>query len=248
MNYSIIYFSGTGNTEWVSENFQKIITSKGFRCTLDSITEYESAVESAMNADMIVLAMPIYAADIPRIMRSFIKNLSDMLCEACSAKRDVIFVNTFGYVNGAGLIRARQIMKDTCLSIKGYINIRMTNTAPSPKPLKYGSSMDITDKTRVLEKLDKAFCSLIAGRKVINGLGPIMFGGILIRRILLNGIRNNYRNLKVDMSSCTECMMCVENCPTESIRHEAGKFIFADTCEACMRCINHCPEKAVSNK
>ncbi len=54
--------------------------------------------------------------------------------------------------------------------------------------------------------------------------------------------RGKYRVLQ---ERCTECLLCVRDCPEENIRFENGKIVFGNTCDLCLRCIHHCPTEAI---
>ncbi len=44
---------------------------------------------------------------------------------------------------------------------------------------------------------------------------------------------------------CTDCNICVENCPVGAIKLINGKPFWTHKCESCMRCINVCPHRAI---
>ena len=44
---------------------------------------------------------------------------------------------------------------------------------------------------------------------------------------------------------CTDCNICVDNCPVNAIKLVGGKPFWTYKCESCMRCMNICPHKAI---
>jgi uncharacterized Fe-S center protein len=53
----------------------------------------------------------------------------------------------------------------------------------------------------------------------------------------------------VYVDGCTECGMCVENCPTDNVRLAKGRpFFDASWCPGCSNCIISCPEKCITPK
>ena len=48
----------------------------------------------------------------------------------------------------------------------------------------------------------------------------------------------------IDLASCTRCLKCVKDCPSDAITIETGAI--ADTCIHCGHCVAVCPETAVS--
>lgn len=45
--------------------------------------------------------------------------------------------------------------------------------------------------------------------------------------------------------ACTDCNICVENCPVGAIKLVHGKPFWTHKCESCMRCMNVCPHRAI---
>jgi len=162
----------------------------------------------------------------------------------------LFFINTFGYVNGHGVFKAFSLLKGTRFRTVGYINLRLTNTAPakakSLAPI--GESIPKEIQLKAEKHLDCFVQALSAGKKMIEGIGPHLLVGILIRRILRDAIKNNYQNMRVDMEKCSACMRCVKQCPVSCITYANGVFEFSSACEACMRCLNLCPNMAISNQ
>jgi ferredoxin len=44
---------------------------------------------------------------------------------------------------------------------------------------------------------------------------------------------------------CTDCNICVDNCPVGAIKIVHGRPFWTHKCESCMRCMNICPHRAV---
>ncbi|EGZ31153.1 4Fe-4S binding protein [Malacoplasma iowae] len=51
-----------------------------------------------------------------------------------------------------------------------------------------------------------------------------------------------------DQNKCEGCKMCINVCPTNSIRIVNNKSIIDDTCIACGACVNICPKEAIDLK
>lgn len=53
--------------------------------------------------------------------------------------------------------------------------------------------------------------------------------------------------LHVKKKKCTRCMMCVNNCPTNSLYiNKKGKIRVKTSCALCMRCCYNCPKDAIN--
>ncbi len=253
MKFITFYFSGTGNTKWIAGQFDEMARAAGHRNSSYSVFEINSIAgysDEILSADYIVLAFPLYGANIPRLMRSFISLMSGHLKQLRIANKKLIVVNNVGFVNGAGIFFMKKFIRNSPLEITIYLNIRTSNTAPSRKRNRavVGDKLPEVVKARAKGQLEKAITMAAEGRVLIQGAGPHLLMGCLIRRLLRNEIRDNYRRMSVDMEVCTECMTCVKNCPTKSIQLKDKSFLFSSSCEACMRCYNNCPVHAISSQ
>jgi ferredoxin len=98
------------------------------------------------------------------------------------------------------------------------------------------------------ERIVRSFAiKLLSGKKVYRGLfslpvdlliSPIAFGYYVAGRFFLSKtFIANY--------NCTNCGLCIRECPTASILLVNNRPYWKLSCESCMRCLNHCPEKAI---
>ncbi|MFW9923180.1 MAG: 4Fe-4S dicluster domain-containing protein, partial [Candidatus Thorarchaeota archaeon] len=45
--------------------------------------------------------------------------------------------------------------------------------------------------------------------------------------------------------SCTQCQVCIKECPNQNISLVDNQIIFDNRCIFCLRCINNCPEESI---
>ena len=249
MNVLTFYFSGSGNTEWVVRRWDGMLKGNGHTSRIAAVEAVDMAafVRDLPGAfDCIGFAYPVYAADIPRSMFGAIRGFA----EAASARPDVaknlFIINTFAYVNALGIFGARKLFRGTPFRVRSLLNVKMINSAPRKKA-KDLTGPDEARKRNAQRQLAAFLKRMEHGKNRVEGVGPQLLGGKLVRALLRRPIQNNYRRMRVDPQVCTGCMLCVRECPTHSIRYENPAFTFADTCEACMRCYHHCPVRAITN-
>jgi len=249
MNVLLFYFSGTGNTRWAAERLCGMLAERGHRAQAVAVetADMAAAARTAAAFDRIGFACPLYGADIPRIMRRSIRQFLDAATAVPGIPRKLFFISTFAYVNGSGVFEARRLLRHTPFQVESYVNIKMINSAPEKGARKSSADADAERRRSATRKLAEFVGRLESGRPCINGAGPQLLIGMLIRALLRNTIANNYRRMRVDLQACTRCLQCVRNCPVQCIQFAGEHFTFSESCEACMRCYHGCPVHAISN-
>ncbi len=79
MKIAIFYFSGTGNTWWVTEKIRTKLIEKENQVDVYSIErndlEWNILIPNILKSkDLIGIGYPLYSSNIPGIMKSWIKN------------------------------------------------------------------------------------------------------------------------------------------------------------------------------
>lgn len=176
-------------------------------------------------------------------MRAFLSRVVSLIGPLATAK-SAYAINTFGYVNAFGPNEMQTLLAGSGLILTAYVNIQLCNNVTSSKPLdraKLAKRMD-----RGYQELHRLAACLIADRKRIKGHGPQLLIGAMIRKKVPEAIAKFYQTLGVDGTTCIRCMVCIDNCPTGSIRLKGERFVFSAACTACMRCYNFCPIGAIT--
>ncbi|MBN2879353.1 MAG: EFR1 family ferrodoxin [Clostridia bacterium] len=248
---SIFYFSGTGNTKWIAEKLSQTLNSNMHTADCYTIEKQNEELTALINlalkqSDYIGFAFPLHGADAPRVMKEFFAMFVSIAAKLRQTSAKLMFLNTFGYVNGMGYFRAKKMLKKCGMPIDYYINFRLPNNSESKNYKLLGNNMPEKIKGAALSKIDRLVRALEKGRKNIQGIGPHLLPGIVIRKLLAEKIKESYNNFIIDASLCTKCMMCVKNCPTQSIEYSKDSFAFKSACDVCWRCIAMCPTGAIS--
>ena len=236
VDVAILFFSGTGNTEWASGFLAGRLEARGHRVCVHDL---EEGLPSGLEAcDRIVLVHPIYGANLPRLVMDVARR------PGFPAGLPLDVLATFGYVNALGYFRER---KELGLSIHSYYNLRMFNNVATPTvPARILPVAIRTGRRPAIEaSLDAIAESMATGERRIEGQGPYLLPGLVIGRLSRDRLRDNWKALSVDPGLCTHCLRCANSCPTASIEVAGTAFRFLETCTACMRCYNSCPNEAI---
>ncbi|NOU58478.1 EFR1 family ferrodoxin [Marinifilum caeruleilacunae] len=245
MKIELRYFTGTGNSLKVLRSCETIFSDLGHACNLSRISVPETNLHQS---DLIGFCFPVYAFDIPRICRNYLKSL-----RKCSKQQEVFILLTAGDKNEAGFAikQCTKILKKRNYKIIYSEVIQMPiNWTTSPKP-PFPPSDEEAEK--IISQAE-AISHKIAN-DIINGVKHHhkfnypkrysklkFYSDYLLFKYL--GIQNMWRSFAI-YNTCDGCGLCANICPTKSIKMLHKKPEWTKTCEQCMRCVNFCPKEAI---
>lgn len=233
----IIYFSATGNSEYVArklaENGERIISIPQ---AVDSGI-YEFDVEPNEKVGII---SPTYFWTIPSIVTDFIEKLKLKY----TVKPYLYYVGTFGTTTGAAAAMANRIMKAKGYAFDALFDVKMPDT--------WTPTFDLSNKEKVREINRKADLQIQVLKEQIDNkvIGKHMhittprFAGEIGKRIYDNKARRT-RNLAVE-STCIGCGLCAKQCPIRAIEMQDKRPVWVkDKCTMCLGCLHRCPKFAI---
>ena len=247
----IYFISGTGNakisSEWIADEAHK----RGIKTVVQQIDRLENiAMPDPGENPLIGFAYPTHGFNAAPIMLRFMASFPRGLC------KNIFLLNTRAGMKLykiflPGLSGIALLLPSFILLLKGYrcIAFRPVDLPSNWIPLHPGIRKKVIDSIFVrCERIVREFANkLLSGKKVYNGLytlpidiliSPIAFGYYVAGRFFLaKTFIANY--------NCTNCGLCIKECPTGSIKLVNDRPYWKLTCESCMRCLNHCPEKAI---
>lgn len=231
----ILYFSGTGNSEYVAERIAAGTREEAYnlfqRIRDNDYSELHSETPW-------ILVTPTYAWRIPRIVERWLEKVT------LSGSRDIYFAMTCGDSIG----NAGKYLKELCsklqMNYRGCYKIIMPENyiALFRTPSK-DEAVSIISKAE--PGIDKAIECIKAGRNFPElrlSLIDIMFSRIV--NDLFYPLFVHAKKFYVT-ESCISCGLCVELCPLKNIQLMDGKPSWSDNCTHCMACICRCPKEAI---
>ncbi|MCM1441540.1 MAG: EFR1 family ferrodoxin [Roseburia sp.] len=237
MKVAIYYFSGTGNTKKIVDEYASVLGQEGVEVELCNIERTKGDVWT-YGFDMVGIAYPIYGFNAPNIVLDFAERL---------VKQDkpvrTFVLKTSGEplsLNNASSIKLKKILKKR--------NFHLTNEYHYIMP--YNIIFRHTDV--MASKMWEAARSVIPVdcRELLRGEGaqkkypPFSHVATWALRIQQLGGKFNGKHYKVT-DACVKCNRCIKSCPAKNIKYENGKFKFGNGCLMCMRCSLNCPKDAI---
>jgi len=253
MRVLILYFSGTGNTDYVAKYLHRKLTSFSVHSCLSSIEDISP--EKSTEFDLLIIGFPVYAGGPPTFFQDYLNSLPDVKCKGI-----FVFCTKAMFVGAAINNVYDQLIP------KGYIPldykiIGMPGTDGLPfmsksanyvqKALKRDYS-DIKEINEFAEIIKYTIDEVNQGKNIdtLAGLAP---KGILLLNIVFQLLWNlGYEfakkkiipRFRVD-EKCVQCGLCLKQCPSKNISLVNNSIVFNTHCYMCMRCINQCPREAI---
>jgi NAD-dependent dihydropyrimidine dehydrogenase PreA subunit/flavodoxin len=243
---SIFYFSGTGNTWWISELLSKKLNGLKFQAKAYSIEQVnEKEIAGLVQAsDIIGLGFPIYGSDVPRIFRDFLDRLPTLEKE----KETLGFVTQMAW-SGDGMNFLKNALFQKGYALKWSAEFNMPNNIALPIfPLPYSSNVDsFKPQLKQCEQQAETLCFKIAGNEPsLQHTGILAAMSAWVQRGPFRLVHDWGRRFwSVDAEACTACQRCARLCPVGNIEMRNGLPIYSDQCTYCMRCFNYCPTHAI---
>lgn len=231
----ILYFSGTGNSEYTAKRIGKEIDDEIFNL-FDKIRNRDF---SDMHSERPwVVSVPTYAWRIPRIVEKWLENTR------LKGNKDIYFVMTCGgSIGNAGkylekLCAEKKMNYCGCAGIvmpENYIALFSTPTEESALQIIEQAERVINDTAHVIKSCDKLVQSNISfGDKMNSGIVNGIFYPMFVHA------KKFYAT-----DACISCGKCAAVCPLNNVRLENGKPVWGGNCTHCMACICRCPKEAV---
>lgn len=244
MNYSIIYFSGTGGTKLAAEKLNSEFEIKGLNSKVYNIADEDFNAEKVFG-DMIIVMYPVHAfgAPIP---------VYDALLKLPSGNNKpvaVISISAGGEVTSNAGCRVKAIR---ILNNRNY-NVIFEDMIMMPSNWSSLGSMEINnlivnaldDKVKIIGKVLSNYKDNNASAltvKVPLASRVMAAIGTFSRKV---GFPMMGRCFKAD-SGCDGCSICAAGCPQGNIKMLDDRPKFGHRCIVCMKCIYACPKNSIS--
>ena len=231
----ILYFSGTGNSEYAAKRIGKEIE--------DEVTNLFEKIRPndycAMKSERPwIIVVPTYAWRIPHIVKKWLENTE------LEGNKDIYFVMTCGGSIG----NAAKYLGKLCVKK----NMNYCGCAEITMPENYIALFSTPTEEEALQIIEQAECVIDRTALCIKNKEKLSQSEISFKDKMNSGIINNlfypvfvHAKKFYATDDCISCGKCVNVCPLNNVRIESGKPVWGDHCTHCMACICRCPKEAI---
>lgn len=231
----ILYFSGTGNSEYVAKKIGQEINDE----VLNLFTKIKENDYAAMHSERPwFIVVPTYGWRIPRIVQNWLKETP------LTGNKDIYFVMTCGGNIGNAGKYLEKFCAEKKMNYRGCIKvlmpenyIAMFETPTEEKAVQIieqaeGLIDNIIDFLKNDDDFPKAKITL--GDKISSGIVNDVFYPLCVHA----------KKFYVT-DECISCGKCKNVCPLNNVQLENGQPVWGDNCTHCMACISYCPKEAI---
>ena len=231
----ILYFSGTGNSEYVAKKIGKEIKDE----TLNLFKKIHDLDFSEVHSNRPwVIVAPTYAWRIPRILQEWLAKTK------LNGSKDIYFVMTCGESIGNAGAYAKKLCASKGLNYLGCVPIVM--------PENYVALFPTPAKEEALEIISQAEDIISKASLLIKSKEMYLQPSITFKDKMKSGIVNDifypafvHAKKFYATEDCISCGKCEKVCPLNNIHLEKGKPVWKNNCTHCMACICRCPKEAI---
>ncbi len=231
----ILYFSGSGNSEFVATKI-----AKGTNDSLISINEIlkeEKVTEFNSNVPY-VFVLPVYAGRMPRVVEKCIKNMK------FNGNKKAYFIMTCFETPYDSMKSITKLCREINMSLVGfdYVNMPQCYIAMYDVPT-HEQAMQIYKDA--LGKIDVISSSIEKQETFYNETKGMMMSTVVnpIFCSMMVSAKGFYTTDK-----CLKCGQCIKRCPLNNISTVDNQITWGKNCTHCMACINGCSRQAIEYK
>lgn len=233
----ILYFSATGNTEFIAKELAKRLDDECVNL-LDRV-KMNNHVPLYSKKPFIICA-PVYVCEMPMFMSKYLKE------QKFTGSKDVYFVFTSGGYCGISGVLAKSMFKKKGMNWHGYAEFKM------PRNYVANDHYPMQPKEEVEKRIRDAYHQLDSVASTIRSGGTLTARHVQLWEVLVTvpftPIWCKYKLTAKDFyvkDSCIGCGKCAKLCPLNNIKLVDQKPVWGDQCTHCMACIGNCPVEAI---
>ncbi len=243
----IFYFSGTGNTWWVSNEIVLQLEKLGHSARAFSIEALpvNEVKELIQDSDIVGFGYPIHGSDLPVPMKNFIEQLP-----VVSTKQAFVFCTQWLW-SGDGAAVGGTMLHDKGFNVQWGEHFLMPNNV-TVSIIRLPYTNDPGRLAGVLGRAAKRAAHFVqeidAGRASLHGFNQVSFCLGSLQRVPFRRVFHKFQSdIGIDYANCIDCGECVRLCLVDNFYYEDKDIKTRGNCIICFRCYNFCPVAAITH-
>ena len=232
----ILYFSASGNSEYVAKNIGYLNSDE-----VINLTNYLKKGEALdlTSEKPYLLVCPIYLSTIPCIVRNL------LIKSSLKGNSNFYFIMTCAGSGESGAsIDARKLCKALNMTYKGIEHLSM--------PQDYLMFFTVLNKDENDIKFNKAIANIEnLSLRIKNEENFDLSKAKLIHKLTVKPVEKMFNSWFIKPkkfytnNKCVSCGLCSKVCPLNNITLDNNKPVWGKQCIHCTACINKCPKGAI---
>lgn len=237
MKGCIVYFSATGNTEFVAKAIKNEFEYKNILCDTYEISKNTGFEDKY---DFYVFGAPIYAELFPEVYTEWVKKHitkgNGRKCIVFSTQANDVACGPTAFAKDLKKIGLEVVIEDCFLMPNNYYLVLF----------KKFTDHQVKDAVEKAKDRAKVLVDKFLNNETQLGTakGREIWAKPVFKLFMIWSKKWAKRALAVDMNKCTRCGVCQKGCPVKNIEVNDDRITFFDKCISCQRCVHKCPANA----
>lgn len=253
MRIAILFFTGTGNTEFAAREFQRAFGAEHPAELVNIELASTPSADWFTGYDLVGFGAPVYAYNEPTLFRRFLERLPRV-----SGQRAFLFMDAGQDVQAALERPARALKRagfDLVLSTHLHLpgNVGVYRLEGDIEQYDYFGTHRRFEVSRLYDecraRVRECVSSLLAAERRCEPATPVQRLVTALVGLPFHGLAGPLmRWLLFADHRCDDCGTCVEVCPCGCITLDGRRPRFGSGCTVCVRCLNVCPRHAIRSR
>lgn len=233
----ILYFSATGNTEFIAKELANQLQDECINL-LDRVKQEDYSVLHSEKP--FIICAPVYVCEMPRFMSKYLKK------QTFTGSRDVYFIFTSGgYCVISGQL-AKSMFRKKKMNYRGHAEFKMPRNYVANDSYPMLERQEIEERIRnSYEQITSVVSDIQQGKK-LKARHIFLFETIITVPFNPVWCKYKLRAKDFYATEqCIGCGKCAKLCPLNNIQIKDKKPVWSDSCTHCMACIGNCPTQAI---